>query len=115
MKTPFTITLYNPDDTPRETFTKATLTWADMKKAITLSARMDEMGEAEQTESVYTFLVQFFGERFTVEVLEDCGDFSDAYNTFVEISTRAVQLIQSLGFRKAARATPPTQTTTPAR
>lgn len=114
MLIPISITLYNAEDEPIETYTRTVIPWGLIKKAARLGHALDEdtptnqtwwrfiasadpkkSKEEQQMEAVSKFVVELFGNRFTQKQLEDGADFGEILAVFRSVMTRANDSLQA--------------------
>lgn len=100
MPEPISITLYGPDDEPLNTYNCGVIRWGLLKKASRLAQQIDtdasgaEAAEANMAE-VSQFVVAVFGDKFTVEELEDGADVGEVMSVLQAVIARASGLVKA--------------------
>lgn len=119
---PIEITLYKNDE-PVDTFRRNTIPWGLLKKAISLQKQFEgkETGghpkwqfwkknnettkEEAQMTAISQFVVELFGNQFTVRQLEEGADISEIMTVF-----RAVMMRASVSVKENPTSKPPSKT-----
>jgi hypothetical protein len=90
MKTPMVIHIYGPDDEVLQTFTRTFVPWRLLKLAVRLNQTLDPKNMTEADMDALTGLVvAVFGDRFTVEELNngaDTGEMVAVINQIVAVA-----------------------------
>lgn len=99
MPEPIQITLYGEDDEPIKTYTRSIIPWGLLKKAAKLSSLIGENAEDAGVEAavseVSAFVVEIFGNQFTVEELEQGADVGEIVAVLQAIVARASGLVKA--------------------
>lgn len=85
------ITLYGPNDEPIGTFTRSFVPWKLLKQAIRLSAKLGDgqnLNE-EAIDDLAGLVVEVFGNRFTVEQLNEGADVGEMMTVLTAIVGKA--------------------------
>jgi hypothetical protein len=115
MNAPIELTLYDTNDEPIKTYTRRTVPWGVMKKAMSLMQAMNDLSEKDKPDAEKTnwekfkawfsfaktedanevslrmleeFLVEFFGDKFTVNDLKQ-ADTLELVSVLQSIISRA--------------------------
>ena len=100
MPAPIELQFYGENDEPiGEPHRRSIVPFGMLKKAVILSEQMKDRGTAEQYDLISTFMVEFFGDKFSVSDLEDHTDMSEVFAAFYAIQARARQLSGPENFR----------------
>lgn len=117
MLPPIKLTLYNADDEPIETYERSRIPWGILKKAIVLQTKIkqaetneegrqwwqvwkkDERTSVEDAQilAISQFVVELFGNKFSVRQLEDGADTPEVLSVFRAVLARANQAVNSSG------------------
>jgi hypothetical protein len=107
MQPPIELTLYDEKDEPKETFQRNVIPWGLLKKAIsiqkiaTATSTQQKMWwefwktseestvEEAQMRAISQFVVELFGNRFTVKELETGADIGEIMTVFKAVIARA--------------------------
>ena len=109
MYPPIEITLYGKNDEVIGTYTRNVIPWGLLKKAISLQRQMedkkqpdaskrfwefwkktpDTTAEEAQLTAISAFVVELFGNKFTVKQLEDGADIGEIMTVFRAVINRA--------------------------
>jgi len=92
--TPIQFTLYGDDDEILETYSRARVPVVFVERAIELAGKLegDSMGQ-EQLMALYQIVVDFYGQKFTLEDLRSGADLGELISVIQEIATRAAELM----------------------
>jgi hypothetical protein len=92
--TPIQFTLYGDDDEVIGTYSRARVPVMFAERAIELSKSIsgDDMGQ-EQLMALYQIIVDFYGDKFTLDDLRKGADLGELISVLEAISTRAVELM----------------------
>lgn len=96
--TPMTITLYDPEtDEVRQTYTRTFVPWRLLKAAIRLQGSLDpENMDEDDLNTMAGLVVEAFGNRFSVEDLNNGCDLSDMLSVLTMIIAKARNAIPNL-------------------
>ena len=86
MPDPVRITFYNPDDSIKAEFCKLRIPLGLVDIALDLAENMEQRSDRETWDAVKAFIVEAFGEQFTLNELNegaDLGDILSVFNTIV--------------------------------
>ncbi|RPI90330.1 MAG: hypothetical protein EHM40_18660 [Chloroflexi bacterium] len=108
------ITLYGKDDEPIKTYERSIIPWGMLKKATRLMDQFEEpkpeakkkwfwqkeedanvRPEEKQMEAISQFVVDLFGNQFTVKELENGADMGEIMTVFRSVITRANAAVKS--------------------
>lgn len=111
MLPPIKLTFYDNDDNEIATHERSRIPWGLLKKAITLQKKIEDTetkpeakkwwqiwkanekmsAEEAQIQAVSQFVVDLFGNKFTVRQLEECADVPEIMSVFRAVIVRANQ------------------------
>lgn len=119
MNPPIELTLYDQDDQPKETFQRNVIPWGLLKKAIGLQKQFEDKGTAEkkpwwkiwqkdesttaeeaQMRAISQFVVELFGNKFSVKDLEVGADIGEVMTVFQTVIARASSTVKLNPTRK---------------
>jgi hypothetical protein len=107
MPVPIEITLYDANDEPIETYSRSVIPWGLLKKAVRMMAELnktekpakkkhfwekdipEKLAEERQMEAISQFVVELFGNRFSVKDLEQGADVGEIMTVFQAVIARA--------------------------
>lgn len=107
MYPPIEITLYDENDEPKQTYQRNVIPWGILKRAIGIQKIVNapepeqrkwfefwksaEVASAEEAQirAVSQFVVELFGNKFTVKELESGADIGEIMTAFQAVLTRA--------------------------
>lgn len=112
------ITLYDRDDKPSKTYTRDIIPWGIMKKAVQLMKSVTESEpentsgkkkwgifpmpvtekkttEEVQMDAISQFVVELFGNQFTIKELENGADMGEIMSVFQSVLTRANNAVKA--------------------
>lgn len=111
---PIELTLYDKNDEAIATYSRAVIPWGLLKKAISLQRQFEGAEAAEaapawqfwkrkqesskeeaQMAAISHFVVELFGNKFTMKQLEDGADLGEVMNVFRAVITRANASVKS--------------------
>lgn len=93
--TPIQFTLYGEDDEVLATYSRARVPLQFVERAIELSGKLGGAMGQEQLNALYQIIVDFYGEKFTIDDLRKGADLGELISVIQEITTRAVELMPS--------------------
>ena len=91
--TPIELTLYDDDDETIGTYRRARIPVMFAERAMDLSAQLENNQGQDQLMAMYQLIVEFFGEKFTVEQLKKGADLLELIPVVKSISVRAGELM----------------------
>lgn len=122
MLPPIKLTLYDANDEEIETYERSRIPWGILKKAVSLQKKIDEAEtkpeesaqwwevwktlkksgekmttEEAQIQAVSQFVVDLFGNKFTVRQLDEGADMSEIMSVFRAVIARANQAMNDSG------------------
>jgi hypothetical protein len=86
MPDPIKITFYNPDDSVKAEYSKLRIPLGLVDVVLDLSENVEQKSDRETWDAIKSFLVEAFGERFTLDELNagaDLGDILSVFNMIV--------------------------------
>lgn len=94
---PIQITLYGPDDEVEQTFSRSMIPWGILKKAIALSRAIGDGQNVteEHIDLIASFVCEVFGDKFTVEALNEGADVGEMLAVIQGIVARASGLVNA--------------------
>lgn len=96
MNAAITINLYGLNDEIKKTFTRSIIPWGILKKAVKLSKDLKD-GDAisdEEVDALAQFVVDVFGDQFTLDELNDGADLGEMMTVMKNIMTRAGAIVK---------------------
>ncbi len=92
--TPIELTLYDEDDAPIQTYSRARIPVSFAERAMEWSSSLsdDEMGK-DQLKALYQIIVDFFGEKFSIDNLKNGADLSELIAVVIAISARVAEIM----------------------
>lgn len=117
MLPPIKLTLYDTNDEPIETYERSRIPWGILKKAIALQTKVKQAETKEEARqwwrvwkkddkatvedaqilAISQFVVELFGNKFTVRQLEEGADTPEVMAVFRAVIARANQAVNSSG------------------
>jgi hypothetical protein len=107
------LTLYDKDDQPQQTYTREVIPWGLLKKAIRITDAVNDAPaqppkrawlfertkapiskEEAQIDLIAQFVVELFGNRFTVRDLDNGADLGEIMAVFQAVLTRARTVVE---------------------
>jgi hypothetical protein len=98
MNTPIKITFYDGNDEIVKEFSRATIPWGILKRAVSLSrsvGRDTQEVSGTQLDEIAQLVVDLFGGQFTVDELNKGVDIGDMMAILDGIVTRAGELVRA--------------------
>lgn len=93
MAAPIELQFYNEDDEPvGEPFRVSIIRFGMLKKAAKLQAQIEAEGEDSASDAIAHFVVELFGNKFSVKDLEEKAGLEQAIAALTSITVRASQL-----------------------
>lgn len=109
---PITLTLYDKDDQPLKEYTRSVIPWGLLKKAVRLTDSFQEQPAAKkrfgifpvsetvnaqerQMEAISQFVVDLFGNQFSVRQLEEGADMGEIMTVFQAVLQRASAVVKT--------------------
>jgi len=94
MATPVTITLYGENDEVKATYQRSIIPWGILKQAVKLNSEIDqkEVGE-DDLDRIAEFVVAVFGDKFSVDDLNEGADIGDMIMVMRQIVSRATAVV----------------------
>ena len=90
MNTPMVIHLYDQNDEEVAVFSRSFIPWKALKKAIKLIKQIDlEDLKEEDIDLIAGLIAEVFGDKFTVEQLDDGADLGEMLAVLQNIMARA--------------------------
>lgn len=97
LSTPIKLTLYDENDEPVETYSRARITTAFLERAIEISEAFNAQTDPKTVLSaVDQLLVDFYGGRFTLEQARQGGDVTEKMAVIMAIVNRASGIVGDL-------------------
>ncbi len=92
--TPIVLTLYDDQDAPLETYSRARIPLVFAERAIEFSSSLGE-GDLtqEQLTALYQLIVDFYGGQFTIEQLRAGADLGEMIAVIEGIAARVAELM----------------------
>ena len=92
--TPIEITLYDENDEVKATFTRSIIPWKILKKAVRFSRNVDLDNISEDViDELAGLIVEAFGDKFTIEDLDEGADVGDMISVIKGIISKATKII----------------------
>ncbi len=89
-KTAMTITIYGEDDEIKATYSRMFVPWKLLKAAVRLAKQIDaEHMEEDDLDALAGLVVEVFGNRFSIEDLNEGADVSDMMAVLQQIIGKA--------------------------
>jgi len=87
---PIELTLYGPDDDVIAEYSRAVVPWKILKRAVRLSKTLNETDLTEDDlDSLAQLVVDFYGNAFDLEALEDGADVAELLTVLQAIVAKA--------------------------
>lgn len=94
--TPLTITLYDENDEIKASYTRAFVPWRILKAALRMAKSMDVNNMTENDiDALASLVVEAFGNRFSIEDLNNGADVSEMVTVLQTIINKARGLMPS--------------------
>lgn len=126
MLPPIKLTLYDANDEPIDTYERNRIPWGILKKAIALQAKVKDAETKEEAKkwwqvwknnekatvedaqilAISQFVVELFGNKFTVRQLEEGADTPEVMSVFRAVLARANQAVNSSGVTNPQKPSP---------
>ena len=92
--TPILLTLYDKDDAPIQTCSRARIPVSIAERAIEFSDSLsgDDLNQ-DQLMAMYQLVVDFFGSQFTIDQLRDGADLAELIAVVQGIASRVAELM----------------------
>jgi len=95
--TPIVFTLYGDNDEVKGEYSRARVPVVFAERAIELSKELAGEGTGqEQLQALYQIVVDFYGDKFTIEELRNGADLGELIAVIQAIANRAVELMPNL-------------------
>ena len=91
--TPIEFTLYDDNDEIIATYRRARIPLMFAERASELGAQLENNPGSNEIKSMYQLIVEFFGEKFTVEDLRKGADLGELLVVLKAITARAEELM----------------------
>lgn len=101
--TPISITFYNPDDSIKAEYSKVRIPLGMVDIALELAERMDKNTDKETWQAVLAFLVELFGDQFTLAELKKGADLGEIESTFKMVMAKISGAIGASGAKNPTR------------
>jgi hypothetical protein len=95
--TPIKITFYNPDDSIKKEYSKVRIPVGLVDVALELSEHLDQETDQETWQALQAFLVEAFGNQFTLDELKQGADLGDMQSVFKMILTKVAAVMADIG------------------
>ncbi len=96
--TPIQLTLYDPEtNEPRGTFSRGFVPWGILKAALRLQGLDQDSLSDEDIDHINALIVDFYGNRFTVEDLQDGATLGEVFAVLTAIMSRLEGDLPGLG------------------
>jgi hypothetical protein len=95
--TPITLTLYDENDEPRETYSRGFVPWGILKAAMKLQHLDQENLTDEDVDRINALVVDFYGNQFTVQDLESNATLGEVFAVLTAIMSRLEGDLPGLG------------------
>jgi len=95
---PIKLSFYGPDDEVIHEYSRSTIPWGILKRAVSLSKTFGEAPDQlteEDLDSIAQLVVDLFGEQFTLDELNKCVDIGDMMTVIQSIVSRAGALVKA--------------------
>ncbi len=90
MKTPMTLHLYDENSEIKATFIRSFVPWKLLKEAVKIAKNLDPKNMTEDTvEELTGLVVAVFGDKFTVDQLNEGADVSEMVTVLQQIVSTA--------------------------
>ena len=92
--TPIKLTIYNADDEPVKELSRLVVPWGILKRAVRMMDKMDvENPTEEDIDAISGLIVQIFGDKVTIEELDNGADMDDMISCLRQIIAKARGLV----------------------
>jgi hypothetical protein len=88
-RTPISITLYDGNDEEIETYERSRIPWGILKKALKFKGINVKNADEAFIDDLANFVVEAFGNRFTLEDLDKGADITDMFTVLQALVSRA--------------------------
>lgn len=95
MPDPIQITFYNSDDTVKAEYSKLRIPLGLIDIALELSENQDPKSDRETWAAIKSFIVEVFGNQFTLDELNQGADLGDIISVFNMISAKISNVLRS--------------------
>jgi len=93
LKEPIELTLYDGNNEEIETFKLMIIRWGFLKKALTLAKQIKEAEAEEQFDTIGKLICEIYGNRFSLDDLNEKGDRDQVMAVFNAITMVAAKQI----------------------
>lgn len=95
MPDPIQITFYNPDDSVKAEYSKLRIPLGLVDIALDMSENQEPKSDRETWDSIKAFIVEIFGEQFTLDELNKGADLGDIISVFNMIVAKIGNVLRS--------------------
>jgi len=93
MLTPITLNFYTPEDEVEFVHARARIPTYLLDSAIALQQKVAASGQTQEVvDMLYNFIVEFYGNKFTVEELKTKSDLVECFSVIPQVLGRANQI-----------------------
>lgn len=96
---PIQITFYDANDEEIETYTRTTVRWGILKKTVQIAKALGERNPEdfsdEEIDAISSLVVAIFGDRFTIQDLDEKADLTQMLAVLQAVMNRATGLVQA--------------------
>jgi hypothetical protein len=94
--TPLKITIYGANDAENKEYSRSTIAWGILKKAIALTKSIDaESASVEDIDAIASLVVDAFGGQFSIQDLDKGADIGEMMAVLQSIVARAGALVNA--------------------
>jgi len=95
MPDPIQITFYNPDDSVKAEYSKLRIPLGLVDIALDMSENQEPKSDRETWTAIKSFIVEVFGEQFTLDELNKGADLGDIISVFNMIVAKIGNVLKS--------------------